>query len=319
MATGKRYYWIKLKESFMTSDAVDFLMGQPNGASYVVMYQMLCLKTINTGGRLSRTIGEVIIPYNEEKIQRDLKYFSIDTVHIALNLYLSLGLIYHDVDGTLVLANHAQLVGSETDWGEKKRRQRNSDSALPAGDNVPTNVPTNVPQFVPTDIDIRYRGEDIDIRERTEDICNKEDISNKDRVEDLGVVSTEPNGSVCRTKDVRRIVEAWNSLGLQQLRSVTSDSTRGGMLRARVNQYGVGGVLEAIEKIRSSEFLNGQNSNGWVITFEWFVKPNNFVKVLEGNYDDRSSAKKKGDTEEMLHDSYNMMKEWANGEGGPEL
>ena len=27
-------------------------MGQKNGASYVVLYQMLCLMTINTDGRL---------------------------------------------------------------------------------------------------------------------------------------------------------------------------------------------------------------------------------------------------------------------------
>ena len=71
MATGKRYYWIKLKDSFMTSDAVDFLMGQKDGANYVVLYQMICLKTINTDGRLERRIGEVIIPYDEAKIQRD--------------------------------------------------------------------------------------------------------------------------------------------------------------------------------------------------------------------------------------------------------
>ena len=37
-------------------------MGQKNGANYVVLYQMLCLMTINTNGRLSRQIGEVIIP-----------------------------------------------------------------------------------------------------------------------------------------------------------------------------------------------------------------------------------------------------------------
>ena len=73
MATGKRYYWIKLKESFMTSDVVDFLMSQKDGANYVVLYQMLCLKTINTDGRLSRQIGEIIIPYDVEKIQRDCK------------------------------------------------------------------------------------------------------------------------------------------------------------------------------------------------------------------------------------------------------
>lgn len=41
MATGKRYYWMKLKESFMTSDTIDYFMGQPDGANYVVLYQML--------------------------------------------------------------------------------------------------------------------------------------------------------------------------------------------------------------------------------------------------------------------------------------
>ena len=111
MATGKRYYWIKLKETFMSSDTVDFLMGQPNGANYVVLYQMLCLKTINTGGKLSRQIGEIIIPYDVEKIQRDCKWFSADTVRVALNLYKSLGLVYEDQDGVLVLADHHNLVG----------------------------------------------------------------------------------------------------------------------------------------------------------------------------------------------------------------
>lgn len=46
----------------MNSEVVDFLMSQPNGANYVVLYQMLCLKTINTGGRLTCQIGDIIIP-----------------------------------------------------------------------------------------------------------------------------------------------------------------------------------------------------------------------------------------------------------------
>lgn len=100
---------------------------------------------------------------------------------------------------------------------------------------------------------------------------------------------TDPVGSVCRTKDVRRIVDAWNTLGLQQVTKVTSDSKRGVMLRARVNEFGVDKVLEAIEKVRESDFLKGQSKSEFVITFEWFVRPNNFVKVLEGNYGNRVS------------------------------
>ena len=124
MATGKKYYWMKLKESFMTSDTVDYFMSQPDGANYVVLYQMLCLKTINTEGRLERTIGEIIIPYDVEKIQRDCKWFSIDTVRIALDLYKAVGLIYVEENGTLVLANYGELVGSETDWKAQKKLQR---------------------------------------------------------------------------------------------------------------------------------------------------------------------------------------------------
>ena len=171
MATGKRYYWMKLKESFMTSDTIDYFMSQPNGANYVVLYQLLCLKTINTGGRLSRQIGEIIIPYDVEKIQRDCKWFSTDTVRVALNLYKAAGLIYEDVDGTLVLTNHNELVGSETDYALQKKRQRDNSQQLPphkevkSVDNVHENVHTDI------DIDIRDRDKslDIDIEKDKED------------------------------------------------------------------------------------------------------------------------------------------------------
>lgn len=137
MATGKRYYWMKLKDSFMTSETVDFLMSQPNGANYVVLYQMLCLKTINTEGRFERQIGAVLIPYDIEKIQRDAKWFSIDTIRIALNLYMQLGLIYKDENGVMVIANHNELVGSETDAAVRMRNSRSRrQQSLPPGEQT---------------------------------------------------------------------------------------------------------------------------------------------------------------------------------------
>lgn len=152
MATGKRYYWIKLKEDFMNSDVVDYLMSQRNGANYIVLYLMLCLKTINTSGKLSNQIGEVVIPYDVEKIQRDCKWFSADTIRVAMRHYMAFGLIYRNEDGVLELTGYDDLVGMQTDWSDKKRRQREGQTALPGGDNVPTNVPTSVPANVPDDV-----------------------------------------------------------------------------------------------------------------------------------------------------------------------
>lgn len=137
-------------------------MGQKNGANYVVLYQMLCLMTINTNGRLSRQIGEVIIPYDVDKIQRDTKWFSTDTVRVALGLYAKLGLIYQEKDGTLVLANHSEMVGSETDYAAQKKLQRTNQRQIYAEHcgQCPQDVHTDVHKNVHTDI--RYKILDID-------------------------------------------------------------------------------------------------------------------------------------------------------------
>ena len=269
MATGKKFYWIKLKKDFMTSDTVDFLMGQKNGAQYVVLYQMLCLMCINTGGMLSRKIGEVIIPFDVDKIQRDCKYFSRDTVSIALRLFKKLGLIYEQNEGSLIISDFDALIGFETDYARQKRMQRqNPGGQLP--DKCTDITVDNVHQDV-SDLSIQSKSIEKEIREKSLE---------KDTM-------TVSNETVCQT-DVRLVMEAWNGLqsyGIRPISKLDSASKRYSSLVARVRQYSVDDVLSAIEKIKSSDFLQGKNNNGWTITFDWFVRPNNFPKVLEGNYD----------------------------------
>lgn len=136
----------------MNSDAVDFLMSQKNGAEYVVLYQMLCLMTVKTNGKLERQLNEVIIPYDAEKIQRDTKYFNIDTVRNALQLYIHLGLIYKDDNGCLSIADYENLVGSESGSAERVRRFRNS-KALHCNDDV-TDMKRISNELSNTDIEI---------------------------------------------------------------------------------------------------------------------------------------------------------------------
>ena len=158
---SKRYYWIKLKDKFMTSDAVDFLMSQNNGANYVVLYQMICLKCVNTNGELKREIGEIIIPYDEQKIQRDCKYFDIDTVIVALELYKRLGLIYVQEDGFLKIADFDNLIGSESESAERVRRFRNKQEVekLPLQCNAQCNTTCNENVTLEKENRDRYRKE----------------------------------------------------------------------------------------------------------------------------------------------------------------
>lgn len=86
-------------------------------------------------------------------------------------------------------------------------------------------------------------------------------------------------------RDKDRIMEAWNALGLQQLSSINLKTDRGKKLQQRVDEYGIEAVLQAIENIQKSEFLKGRGAKGWEITFEWFVDPDHFIRVLENNYE----------------------------------
>lgn len=123
---NKRYYWIKLKTDFFNQDTIDFLLSQNNGCEYVVLYQMLCLKTANTNGFLVTNINEIIVPYDVNKIARDTKYFSEDTIRVALELYKQLGLIYEEENNLLRIFEIEKMVGTESANREaiKKREQR---------------------------------------------------------------------------------------------------------------------------------------------------------------------------------------------------
>ena len=120
----EKIYNFNLFETFLSSEKVDFLLSQKHGANYVLMFQMLCLKTTKTNGILARKIGDVLIKYDEEKLQRDLKYFSIDTVRIALMLFEKLGLIYQQEDGTMKIADYERYISYTTVSAEKRKDQR---------------------------------------------------------------------------------------------------------------------------------------------------------------------------------------------------
>lgn len=111
-----------------------------------------------------------------------------------------------------------------------------------------------------------------------------EEIKEERKEED----STISNDIVCQT-DVRRVMDGWNELqsyGISPVSKINTGSQRQQRLHARIREYGIDEVLRAIENTKSSPFLLGRKTN-FVITFDWFVRPNNFPKVLDGNYIDK--------------------------------
>ena len=86
------------------------------------------------------------------------------------------------------------------------------------------------------------------------------------------------------------VLEKWNSIGIGTVRGLSG--TREQHLDARIREHGLATVLEAIDHVSRSAFLKGKNNRGWKISFDWFLNPNNFQKVLEGNYDSEAKTQK---------------------------
>lgn len=133
---------------------------------------------------------------------------------------------------------------------------------------------------------------------------NKERIEEHEKEENGDIIVTE-HETVSRS-DIQSVLNAWNELEQYGVRAVTklrSGTDRHDRLCARIKEYGIDDVLTAIKNIKQSDFLQGKNNKGWAITFDWFVRPNNFPKVLDGNYpnkgDDNNGCIRRNDTKNV--------------------
>lgn len=69
--------------------------------------------------------------------------------------------------------------------------------------------------------------------------------------------------------------------GMPQIKALTTK--RRAMVNARIKDYGFDNVITVVNNAAASSFLNG--GTGWThCDFEWIMRPNNFIKVLEGKY-----------------------------------
>ena len=88
------------------------------------------------------------------------------------------------------------------------------------------------------------------------------------------------------------LVTNWNRITAGSFPPITSiENKRRQMASARISEYGKEKFIEAIRRAVQSDFLRGQNARGFILTFDWLIRPNNFPKVLEGNYDNNTTTR----------------------------
>lgn len=114
--------------------------------------------------------------------------------------------------------------------------------------------------------------------------------------------------------DVQKVVDEWNKLqqfGIQPIARMTARRTQ--MLKARIREYGMNKVMEALKNVQNSDFLMGKKTD-FMINFEWFVKPNNFLKIIENKYHNREDMRNGTDTTQRNVEPLVPLGEWDGGE-----
>ena len=251
--------WIKLSVRLPDNRQLKQIRHLPSGDTIALMWvYLLCLAgEINDSGMIYFTPE---IPYTDEMLA-DQFGMDVNTVRLGLETFRRFGMV-DVVDNIMCLPTWEKWQAgdklSEIREQTRKRVARHREKQRLLAGNVTCNVTV------------------------TDGNATEQEQEQEGDIEDSITVSKD---TVCST-DVERIVEKWNTLDVAHLKSINAGTKRYDMLKKRIKQYGVEAILEAIEQIQHSSFLMGQNKNGWMITFDWFIKPNNFPKVAEGNYSD---------------------------------
>lgn len=300
---AKRYYWLKLSDDFFKSKPVKKLRRIAGGDTYTVIYLKMLLVALKQDGKI---YYEGVEDTFADELALDLDE-DAENVKVTIAFLKAQNLLVDgDVENEYILPECAAMTGTESDSAERMRRMRER-KALQCND-IPSQCYVQASQCYDGATD---SYENVTLEKERKKEKNK-DINKREEVEEKAIVSGEPiSPTEVGTEVMQEVVKAWNeleTLGIKTVYKIVPSSKRYGNLRARLKQYGKEAVLAAIDNVRSSSFLCGDNKTGWMITFDWFVLPNNFVKVLEGNYGTwvcKDTPQKKGD------DRYDGIKSWA--------
>lgn len=124
--------------------------------------------------------------------------------------------------------------------------------------------------------------------------------------------------------DIKAFVNFWNTTMADKQAVIPTISrigrVRRGAILARVREHGKRALATVTCKAAQSDFLNGKNNQGFIANFDWIFKPTNFIKVLDGNYDNNGQVNQRhhsgGDEErqQRASDAAALINDLLNGD-----
>lgn len=204
MADNKKYYYLRLKESFFEDEAIIILESMPDGYIYCNILLKLYLRSLKNDGRL---MYREFIPYTPEVIAQVTRH-SVGDIKAAIEVFEKLGLVEVLDNGAIYMLDIQELVGNSSTEADRKRRYRAQIEAekvatksLENGTNVRTDVGTKLGQMS-GHTGTRDRDRD---RDRDRVIINKSD----DEAPDPFKIFQENFGALSLNSTISQDISHW--------------------------------------------------------------------------------------------------------------
>lgn len=272
--------WIKICSDIFDDEKIMLIENLPSADSIIVIwFKLLCLAGKNNNSGVF--ILNDKIAYTDEMLATVFRR-DINTVRLALKTFENYGMI-EIVSGVYTIPNWGKYQNLDK-IEQKSQYMRNYMQEYRKKQKDKIECKTNSKLYGKANSKTNVSSAEVYNKE-----LDKEELDNKEKeIEEENdlIVSKD----TIRQTDVQRIIIEWNSLeefGINPVKRMTPKREQA--VKARIRQNHIDDILEAIENIRHSSFLQGQNKNGWMVTFDWFLKPGNFAKVFEGQYADKST------------------------------
>lgn len=145
---------------------------------------------------------------------------------------------------------------------------------------------------VDTEVDTEVDNENINESTRYTRRIKNDNNDNKNT--DTKVSLSNAKHSTQEKIDYDEVVNFFNSKtnGVFGFVRLPISDKRKSAIRARIREHGKIAFGEVVAKATNSDFLKG--STRFKATFDWIIKPDNFSKILEGNYDNRKNNENNG-------------------------
>lgn len=274
--------WIKICSDIFDDEKIMLIENLPSADSIIVIwFKLLCLAGKNNNSGVF--ILNDKIAYTDEMLATVFRR-DINTVRLALKTFENYGMI-EIVSGVYTIPNWGKYQNLDK-IEQKSQYMRNYMQEYRKKQKDKIECKTNSKLYGKINSKANVSSAEVYNKE-----LDKKELDNKEKeIEEENdlIVSKD----TIRQTDVQRTIDEWNTLeefGITPVKRMTPKREQA--VKARIRQNHMDDILEAIENIRHSSFLQGQNKEGWMITFDWFLKPGNFSKVFEGNYLDKSGNK----------------------------